>query len=97
MAISRVIGEDTDTVIHETPGVMGGYPCIGNARIPVRIVVEAMHAHGIEGAYGYLPQLSHAQVDAALAYYRAYPARVNEDIETNNRAFTELIARTPSR
>ncbi len=97
MAILRVIEDDTDTVIHETPGVMGGYPCIGNTRIPVRIVVEVSRAHGIESAYGYLPQLSHAQVDAALANYRAYPARVDEDIETNNRAFTELIARTPPR
>ena len=97
MAVPRVIEENTDTAIHETPGVMGGYPCIGRTRIPVRIVVEALRVYGIEGAYGYLPQLSRAQVDAALAYYRAHPARVDEDIETNNRAFAALTARTPAR
>jgi uncharacterized protein (DUF433 family) len=26
--------------VHETPGVAGGYPCVGNTRIPVRVIVE---------------------------------------------------------
>jgi len=95
MAVQRVVAEEADTVIHETPGVMGGYPCIGRTRIPVRIVVEAERAYGAEGAYAYLPQLSRAQVEAARTYYRAHPARVDEDIASNNRAYTELVARTP--
>lgn len=31
---------DDDATIHETPGVSGGYPYIGNTRIPVRTVVQ---------------------------------------------------------
>ncbi len=95
MATLREVEEDPDTIIRETPGVMGGYPCIGYTRIPVRLIVEAMRQYGVAGAYTYLPQLSRAQVDAALAFYREHPARVDEDIETNDRAYAELVARTP--
>ncbi|MGI8857097.1 MAG: DUF433 domain-containing protein [Thermomicrobiales bacterium] len=95
MATARREDEDQDTVIRETLGVCGGYPCIGNTRIPVRAIVEALHAYGsAEAVAKYFPQLSRAQVDAALAYYADHPARVDEDIESNNRAFAELVSRT---
>jgi len=95
MATARHDYTDEETMIHETPGVCGGYPCVGNTRIPVRAIVEAFRAYGSAEAVGnYVPQLTRAQVDAALAYYREYPTRVDEDIESNNRAFAELIART---
>jgi uncharacterized protein (DUF433 family) len=95
MATARRMDEDEETNIRETPGVCGGYPCIGNTRIPVRVVVEALRARGsAEAAAEYFPQLSRAQVDAALAYYDDHPARVDEDIASNNRAFAELVSRT---
>lgn len=87
MAVQHTVEENTDTAIHETPGVMGGYPCVGNTRIPVRALVEVLHLYGsVEAVADYFPQLSHAQVDAGLAYYREHPARVDEDIETSRRA-----------
>lgn len=95
MATARRENADEETTIHETPGVCGGFPCIGNTRIPVHVIVEAFRAYGSpEAVAGYFPQLTRAQVDAALAYYRDYPARVDEDIESNARAFAELITRT---
>ena len=95
MATARREDIDEETIIRETPGVCGGYPCIGNTRIPVRVIVEAFRAYGsAEGVVDYFPQLSRAQVDVALAYYRDNPARVDEDIESNNRAFAELVSRT---
>ncbi|PZR99574.1 MAG: DUF433 domain-containing protein [Candidatus Nephthysia bennettiae] len=95
MATARREDRDEETMIRETPGVCGGYPCIGNTRIPVRVVVEALRAYGSTDAVAaYFPQLSRAQVDAALAYYADHPARVDEDIESNTRAFAELISRT---
>ena len=85
---------DVDTAIHETPGVMGGYPCVGNTRIPVRALVEVGWLYGTpEAVADYFPQLSRAQVDAGLAYYRAHPARVDEDIETSRRADAEFAPR----
>lgn len=95
VATARHESADEETMIHETPGVCGGFPCVGNTRIPVRVIVEAFRAYGSpEAVANYFPQLTSAQVDAALAYYREYPARVDEDIESNNRAFAELVART---
>lgn len=80
--------------IHETPDVCGGYPCIGNTRIPVRTIVLRYRATGsIEGVAAALPQLTRTQIEEALAYYDEYPARVDEDIETNSRAWEELRAR----
>jgi uncharacterized protein (DUF433 family) len=35
-----------DTTIRETPGVFGGYPCVGHTRIAVRLIVEAYRATG---------------------------------------------------
>jgi uncharacterized protein (DUF433 family) len=95
MATARREQPDGATIIRETPGVCGGFPCIGNTRIPVRAIIEAFRAYGsAEAVADYFPQLTRAQVDAALAYYRDHPARVDEDIASNNRAFAELIART---
>ena len=80
--------------VHETPGVAGGYPCVGNARIPVRVIVEHVRAGaGIERIIAMYPQLTAAQVQDALAYYEDYPARVDEDIRTNAEALAALQRR----
>lgn len=80
--------------IHETPGVCGGYPCVGDTRIPVRTIVTRYRATGsVLGVAEALPQLSADQIEEALAYYGEFPARVDEDIETNARAWEELRAR----
>ncbi len=62
--------------IRETPGVSGGYPCVGNTRIPARN-----------------PQLTRAEVRAALDYYAAHPARVDEDIQRNESVWEEITRR----
>ncbi|HEX5505231.1 MAG TPA: DUF433 domain-containing protein [Thermomicrobiales bacterium] len=83
--------------IKETPGVCGGYPCIGDTRIPVRLIVEFYRGLGnIEGAAAMLPQLTLAELRGALADYEAFPARVGEDIERNAAALAEIQARRPA-
>jgi uncharacterized protein (DUF433 family) len=83
-----------DTVIRETPGVCGGYPCIGNTRIPVRLVVLAERSLGtVDRIVEAYPQLAPEQVRAALDYYKAHPERVDEDIETNAQVLEELTRR----
>ncbi len=80
--------------IHETPGVCGGYPCVGNTRIPVRTIVTRYRATGsVASVAEALPQLTIAQIEEALAYYGEFSARVDEDIETNARAWEELRSR----
>jgi uncharacterized protein (DUF433 family) len=81
-----------DTRIWETPGVCGGYPCIGRTRITVRniVVVYKETNEDFEQTVGMYPQLTREQVQAALDYYAAHPARVDEDIERNARTLAEL-------
>ena len=87
-----------DTTIRETPGVCGGYPCVGHTRVSVRIVVNMYRATGndLERTHEMLNMLTREQIQAALDYYAAHPARVDEDIARNERAFAELTgARWP--
>jgi uncharacterized protein (DUF433 family) len=80
--------------INETPGVCGGYPCVGDTRVPVRLIVEFYRDLGdLERVAAMLPMLTLAEVRGALDYYEAYPTRVDEDIERNTKAYTESMAR----
>jgi uncharacterized protein (DUF433 family) len=80
-----------DTVIRETPGVCGGYPCVGNTRVPVRLMVENYRqTSSFEATAALHDMLTPEQVQAALDYYAAHPARVDADIETDARAWKEL-------
>ncbi len=85
---------DQQPYVRETPGVCGGYPCVGNTRIPVRILVQTYQETGslepIQEAY---PYLTREQIQGALDYYAAHPERVDEDIERHARALAELQGR----
>jgi len=85
---------DMSDLIGEYPGVSGGYPVVGNTRIAVRLVVEAFREVGsVQGAIDAFPRLTAEQVRGALSYYELHPSRVDEDIETNAAAVSELLRR----
>jgi len=85
---------DEDLQINETEGVNGGYPCIGNTRIAVRFVADVFRkTDDVDKVAEKFPQLTHAQVVAAIDYYIKYPARINEDIERNQRTLAALAGR----
>ena len=76
--------------IAEYPGVCGGYPVIEKMRFPVRIIVEAYRELGdIDKIAKLYSQLSEAQIQCALDYYADHPARVEQDIERNERTYAE--------
>ena len=76
MAVQRAIEGDEDTAFNETPGVMGGYPCVGRTRIPVAALVEVQRIYGgVEAVVDSVPQLSRAQIAAGLGYDATYGAR----------------------
>lgn len=80
--------------VSETPGVMGGYPCVGNTRIPVRLIVDFTRAGmSIAELLEHYPQLTADQIRGALAFYATHPERVDEDRATNEQAFAALRAR----
>ncbi|HEY7909192.1 MAG TPA: DUF433 domain-containing protein [Thermomicrobiales bacterium] len=92
MALRRE--HETEVSIRETPGISGGYPCIGNTRIAVRLIVEAYRATGnIDRVAERYDQLTRQQIEAALVYYGEHPARVDEDIARNARAWADLTSR----
>ena len=78
-------------MIQETPGVQGGYPCVEDTRIPVRSVVEAWRCAGddLDVLYAYTDGigLSRDEVQHALLWYVAHPARVDEDIARQRAAW----------
>jgi len=77
--------------VQETPGVCGGYPCVGNTRIPVRLIVEfTRDGLSIDDLLTMYPYLTPDQLRGALDYYAAHPARVDEDIRTNAEALAKL-------
>jgi uncharacterized protein (DUF433 family) len=87
-----VIGSD---VIRETEGVCGGYPCVGNSRIPVRSLVIAYRQSGsVDLVIETFPTLTPEQICAALDWYREHPARVDEDIARNERSLKDLAGKS---
>jgi uncharacterized protein (DUF433 family) len=84
--------------VSETPGVGGGYPQVRGTRIPVRcLVLTYRHFQDFERTLEQYPTLTREQVRGALDFYAEHPERVDEDIETNDRALRELIARNGKR
>ena len=84
----------TETYVTETPGVCGGYPCVANTRIPVRLIVEFFReTRDVAAILAIYPQLSREQVEGALAYYAAHPERVDEDIAWNAEVLAQLQKR----
>ena len=82
------------SLIAENPDVNGGYPVVAPTRIAVRLVVEAFReTGGLDETLEAYPQLSREQIQAALDYYRDHPARVDEDIERNERALLAIRSR----
>jgi uncharacterized protein (DUF433 family) len=91
-AASDRVTREGDTMIRETPGVCGGYPRVGHTRVSVRSIVVVYKETGgdFEQTAAAFDMLTREQIQAALDYYQAHPARVDEDIERNARAWTEI-------
>ncbi len=76
----------TEAFIAETANVAGGYPCVGDTRVRVGLVIEAYNANnGDDWRTAELFDLTVDQVRAAVDYYERHRARVDEDIRRNRR------------
>jgi uncharacterized protein (DUF433 family) len=80
----------TRASVEETPGIGGEYPQVKGTRTPVRVVVNLYRqTPDIAKTAALLPHLTEAEIRGALEYYAECPARVDEDIERNARAWAE--------
>jgi uncharacterized protein (DUF433 family) len=79
------------TLISRTPGVCGGRPCIAGTRISVQRIAGWYNAGSIPEEivrkYGHI---NLAQVHAALAYYFANKAEIDEYLEIEERLAEQL-------
>ena len=65
-------------VIRTVPGLCGEEPTIRGMRITVRDIVEYVELYGSrERVLKALPDLTEADVDAAMAYYRAHREEID--------------------
>ncbi|MGH7130228.1 MAG: DUF433 domain-containing protein [Planctomycetaceae bacterium] len=76
--------------ISKTPGVCGGKACIAGTRIRVQDVYvwHELQGQSADEIVSRFPQLSRADVHAALAYYWDH----REEIEQEMKAAEELVA-----
>ena len=84
-------------IVH-SPGVVGGEARIAGRRIRVRDIALARDLGGLtpeEIAATVYPDLSLAQVYAALAYYEDHREEVNRSVEAEPRAVEEFLQRHP--
>ena len=80
-----------------TPGIVGGEPRIADTRIRVRDVVLARDSQAAtpeEIVASIYPQLSLAQVYAALAYYEDHRAEVDA-LQERESAYLDGLRKTP--
>jgi uncharacterized protein (DUF433 family) len=74
--------------VSETPGINGGYPVVAGTRTPIWVLVEYYRDLGdVAQITQLLPHLTREQVQDALDYYAACPARVDEDRARNERTW----------
>ena len=81
--------------IVKTPGVCSGQPRIDGTRIKVKHIYTWVERMGMSPAQvvAEYPQLTRAQVHAALAYYWSHQDEIHEDIENEEKLVSELKAK----
>jgi uncharacterized protein (DUF433 family) len=89
----------TKAHIEPRPGKCGGKPCITGSRIRVQDIyvwheIQGRSPVDIVGEY---PELSLADVHAAIAYYFDNRERIERDIAEENAAYQTLKASSPSK
>jgi uncharacterized protein (DUF433 family) len=91
---------DIGTLISRTPEIRGGRPCIAGTGIAVRrIAVWHKMGHSPEEIAANWGYISLAQVHAALAYYYANRAEIDEDLAADDaeaEAFRQSLQQPPA-
>jgi uncharacterized protein (DUF433 family) len=79
--------------IEITPGTCGGKPRIAGHRIRVQdIVLWTEEGRSVDEIVADFPQLSLADVYAALAYYHDHRERIDQDIRADEEFFERMKA-----
>jgi len=88
----------TATHIEITPGTCGGKPRIAGHRIRVQdIVIWTEQGRSADEIVADFPQLSLADVYAALAYYHDHREQIDQDIREDDEFFQRMKAQAERR
>ena len=89
---------DIGTLIVRTPGFVGGRPRIVDHRIGVETIAELAQQgyEALDIVASIYPQLTLAEVHAALAYYYANRAEIDHYNAEHERVYREHLALTSS-
>lgn len=94
------MGEPTVTRhIQSRPGVCGGKPCIAGTRIRVQDVMVWHELQGLtaDEIVTQFPQLTLADVHAALAYYHDHREEIRQEIQGAEELVSAMIKDNPPR
>jgi uncharacterized protein (DUF433 family) len=74
-----------DTIV-SNPKIRGGRPIIAGTTMRVQDIAIGVHFKGysVDELLIHYPHLNHAQVHAALAYYYAHQAEIDQQIEADD-------------
>lgn len=87
---------DIGKLIHRTPGVNSGRPCLAGTGMSVRAVaVRHMEGDSAERILEQFPHLDLARIYAALAYYYANQAEIDADLAAEEEFARKLRAKYP--
>lgn len=88
----------TDSHIEITPGKCGGKPCIAGHRIRVQdIVLWTEKGRSADEIVADFPQLSLADIYAALAYYHDHREQIDAQMEAGEKLVEEMRRLYPSK
>ena len=92
-AATQLMESFGDSLISRDPALRGGRPIIAGTGVSVRaIAVQSNSGLSPEEIAADRTELSLAQVFAALAYYYANKAEIDDDIDAENRAYDDGAA-----
>lgn len=82
-----------------SPGICGGKPCIAGSRIRVQdiYVWHELQGQSVDEIVNRFPQLTHADVYAALAYFWDNRAAILDEMKAADHAVEEIKRNTPSK
>lgn len=86
--MSAIISDSEQSRLEKTPTVCGGDACIRDTRIPVWSVVQAFRlgASTDELLTYFVTPLTHADVQAAMAYFSTHAEEIENEIRLNEEA-----------
>ena len=90
--MSSTITSPVQTKLESQPGVCGGQPCIAGTRIRVQdvFVWHELQGQSADHIVSRFPQLTMADVYAALAYYWDHRDEINRDMQAESDLLTRM-------